>query len=221
MLYLADAVDAAWGRGAGLRLVVVGSRLDDAYSTLVQERAEKSPGAFILLPEVLSRDACIELMRHCAAVVNSSTSEGMSGALLEALATGTPVLARRIPGNVALADMARKAGGGTAGSTSASVGGVVIYDTPEHFIRQSEALFLAGSLQVDPGATGADGVVEQTAGIPTPPICLSAADLGADGLKAAQTMAVDERIAWNAVLDAVVSSTQTFDSASTTGRPVG
>ena len=188
--------------------MVVGSRLDAAYSTLVRERAEKSPGAFTLLPEVLSRDACIELMRHCAAVVNSSTSEGMSGALLEALATGTPVLARRIPGNVALADMARKAaGGGTASSTSAYVGGVILYDTPEHFIRQSEALLLAGSLRVDPGANRADGVVEQTAGVPAPPMSLSAADIGADGLKAAQTMAVDEQIAWNAVLDAVVSST--------------
>lgn len=188
--------------------MVVGSRLDAAYSTLVQERSEKSPGAFIVLPEVLPRDACVELMRHCAAVVNSSTSEGMSGALLEALATGTPVLARRIPGNVALADLARKAAGDTASATSASVGGVIMYDTPEHFIRQSEALFLAGSLQVDLDTNdGANAVVEQTAGVPAPPVSVSAADVGRDGLKAAQTMAVDERKAWYALLDAVVPST--------------
>lgn len=207
VLYLADAVDAAWGTGIGLRLVVVGSRLDAAYSTLVQERAEKSPGAFILLPEVLPREACVELMRHCAAVVNSSTSEGMSGALLEALATGTPVLARRIPGNVALAEVARNAAGATAGASSASSGGVIIYDTPEHFIQLSEALFLAATLPVEPGANdGADAVRELLPRARASPPSLSAAEVGADGLKAAQTIAVDEQTAWHTVLNAVVPS---------------
>ena len=209
VLYLADAVDAAWGTGMGLRLVVVGSRLDAAYSTLVQERAEKSPGAFIVLPEVLPRDACIELVRHCAAVVNSSTSEGMSGALLEALATGTPVLARRIPGNVALAEVARNAAGATAGASSAaSFGGVIIYDTPEHFIQLSAALYLQGATQqVAPCAhERADAVGELTSRVPAPPPSLSAAELGAAGLNAAQTIAVHEKTAWQAVLNAVVPS---------------
>lgn len=195
-----------------MRLVVVGARLDAAYSTLVQQRAETSPGAFILLPDVLPRDACIELVRRCAAVVNSSTSEGMSGALLEALATGTPVLARRIAGNVALADIARKATGGTAGPSpvSTSVGGVVIYDSPEHFIQLSEALFLPRTYQADPVAKQrGDGALQGTLSTPkaASPLSLSADELGASGQNAAQTIAADERRSWHAVLDAVVPRT--------------
>ena len=38
-------------------------------------------------------------------MVNTSLSEGQSGALLEAAAAGTPVFARDIPGNRALLDM--------------------------------------------------------------------------------------------------------------------
>ena len=184
VLFLADAVDGAWGDGKDLRLVILGGRLDEAYGAMVEERANKSPGAFVLLPDVLCRQACVEVMRHCAAVVNSSTSEGMSGALLESLAVGTPVLARMIAGNVALADVARAALGAAAAdgeeTPPSSGGAVVIYDSPDDFVQQSETLFL-----------------EDDAG-------RAAADLGAEGLRAVAAIASDERSKWHAVLDAVL-----------------
>ena len=187
VLFLADAVDGAWGDGKDLRLVILGGRLDEAYGAMVEERAHKSPGAFILLPHALCREACVEVMRHCAAVVNSSTSEGMSGALLESLAVGTPVLARMIPGNLALADMARAALGAAVAADEEPPppppggGGVVIYDSPDDFVQQSEALFSQG------GAGAA------------------AAGLGVEGLRAVAAIASDERSKWHAVLDAVLS----------------
>ena len=210
VLYLADAVDRAWGEGQRLRLVLVGGWLDDEYATSVKERAAQSPGAFMLLPDVLSREVCIELMRHCAAVVNSSTSEGMSGALLEALAVGTPVLARNIAGNVALADVARSRAAGTAGEAggatpdSVFTGGVVIYDSPEDFVQQSEALFLAGSVSssIKPEVGGTS---HSSAPLPLGS-CPSASELGAEGLRAAEAIAADERSAWHAVLDTVITS---------------
>ncbi|MGH0167325.1 UNVERIFIED_CONTAM: hypothetical protein FKN15_004160 [Acipenser sinensis] len=41
-------------------------------------------------------------MRRSFALVNSSISEGMSAAVLEAMHLGVPVLARNIPGNAAI-----------------------------------------------------------------------------------------------------------------------
>ena len=52
-------------------------------------------------------------MRDAAAVVNTSTSEGQSGALLEAAAVGTPIVARDIPGNRSLLDLIHGKGGDT------------------------------------------------------------------------------------------------------------
>ncbi|KAJ0067583.1 hypothetical protein NL108_008618, partial [Boleophthalmus pectinirostris] len=43
-------------------------------------------------------------MKKCFAVVNSSLSEGMSAAILEAMHLGVPVVARDIPGNSAIVE---------------------------------------------------------------------------------------------------------------------
>jgi len=50
----------------------------------------------------LSRPLLLKLMKESSAVLNTSTSEGMSGALLEAMALGVLVLARNIEGNRSL-----------------------------------------------------------------------------------------------------------------------
>ena len=44
----------------------------------------------------------LSAMKEADVVVNTSVSEGMSGAILEAMGIGTPVMARNIPANNAL-----------------------------------------------------------------------------------------------------------------------
>lgn len=132
VLWAADAAEAAARRlaetrlcGDGTRLAasasspafalaVVGPALDAAYASLVSEKARAcSPsaggaGAFASAGPV-PRGVALEYMRAAAGVLNTSASEGQSGALLEAAAAGAPVLARDIPGNRALLDLLEEA----------------------------------------------------------------------------------------------------------------
>jgi len=84
---------------------VVGPVLDEAYASTVFERAGGSrlggAGVFRYVPAA-PRAVAVEYARAAACVVNTSHSEGQSGALLEAAAVGTPILARDVPGNRAL-----------------------------------------------------------------------------------------------------------------------
>ena len=72
--------------------------------------------------------------------VNTSLSEGQSSAILEAMALGTPVFARDIPGNRALL---RAAGGQTPGETLGeahpeqweAVNAGVLFSSPNGFER--------------------------------------------------------------------------------------
>jgi glycosyltransferase involved in cell wall biosynthesis len=94
-------------------LAVIGPSLDAPYASLVAQKARASYGAegaraFTQMPPVARRVA-LEYMRAAAGVLNTSLSEGQSGALLEAAALGTPVLARDVPGNRALLDMLEEA----------------------------------------------------------------------------------------------------------------
>lgn len=94
-------------------LAVLGPSLDAPYASLVAQKARASYGAegaraFTQMPPVARRVA-LEYMRAAAGVLNTSLSEGQSGALLEAAALGTPVLARDVPGNRALLDMLEEA----------------------------------------------------------------------------------------------------------------
>ena len=91
-------------------LAVVGPALDEPYASLVARKARAcsaergGAGAFAAAAPV-PRGALLAYARAAAGVVNTSLSEGQSGALLEAAAAGTPVFARDIPGNRALLDM--------------------------------------------------------------------------------------------------------------------
>lgn len=64
-------------------------------------------------------------MKRCFALVNSSISEGMSAAILEAMDLGIPVVARDIPGNAAVVQH--------------EVTGV-LYSSPQEFVHQSRRL---------------------------------------------------------------------------------
>ncbi|MXQ93937.1 hypothetical protein E5288_WYG018482 [Bos mutus] len=101
----------------GLRQVKDPLYLVDAFSEWHQEE----PNVYMVIvgPEMLSAPCCFRtpgvrliremaqedlhaVMKNCFALVNSSVSEGMSAAILEAMDLEVPVLARNIPGNSAV-----------------------------------------------------------------------------------------------------------------------
>jgi glycosyltransferase involved in cell wall biosynthesis len=78
-------------------LVVAGPVLDASYGRRFAERASKEPWVRHL-PHI-PPDAMAAAYRASDAVLNSSASEGLSNALMEAMACGRPILASDIPGN--------------------------------------------------------------------------------------------------------------------------
>ena len=86
-------------------VAVMGPSLDASYAAEVRAFADESArsrlGAFRLLP-ARDRATTLRFMRESAGVLNTSASEGQSGALLEAAACGVAIVARDVPGNRAL-----------------------------------------------------------------------------------------------------------------------
>eukprot|EP00811_Abedinium_folium_P019433 NODE_2837_length_2135_cov_181.575199.p1 GENE.NODE_2837_length_2135_cov_181.575199~~NODE_2837_length_2135_cov_181.575199.p1 ORF type:complete len:491 (+),score=177.14 NODE_2837_length_2135_cov_181.575199:63-1535(+) len=130
VLFLADAAEAAWGmEGGRYRLVILGPDLDAAYAAAVAARVVSTPEARRALALVrggVSQAVALALTMRSAAVVNSSTSENNSAALVDALAAGKPVLARDVPGNrdalALVAEAAAAVGVAAAGSAFAGAG---------------------------------------------------------------------------------------------------
>ena len=130
------------GPGPAFAMAVVGPALDAAYASLVSEKARAcrlnthtsagGAGAFASAGPV-PRGVALEYMRAAAGVLNTSASEGQSGALLEAAAAGAPVLARDIPGNRALLDLLEEACEEACASadTSAGTGDAPRVEDPE------------------------------------------------------------------------------------------
>ena len=117
VLWAVDAIDAIGAGSADASppfvLAIVGPSLDDKYRDAVVERLRRSKNV-VLIPPV-DRAHTVGYMRAATAVVNTSTSEGQSGAILEAAAAGVPIVARDIPGNRALLDLLLDATGETPG----------------------------------------------------------------------------------------------------------
>ena len=105
VLWAIDAIDAigASSNSDPFVLAILGPSLDDEYRDTVIERLKTSKHA-VLIPPV-DRAHTVGYMRAAAAVVNTSKSEGQSGAILEAAAAGVPIIARDIPGNRTLLDL--------------------------------------------------------------------------------------------------------------------
>ncbi|XP_015422711.1 PREDICTED: glycosyltransferase 1 domain-containing protein 1, partial [Myotis davidii] len=74
--------------------------VDPVFTREVKAKVERSAGVR-LLPEMPQGDLHAA-EKNCLALVNSSLSEGMSAAILEAMDLEVPVLARNIPGNAAV-----------------------------------------------------------------------------------------------------------------------
>uniref|UniRef100_A0AAX7TP00 Glycosyl transferase family 1 domain-containing protein n=1 Tax=Astatotilapia calliptera TaxID=8154 RepID=A0AAX7TP00_ASTCA len=104
-------------------LVIIGPKIDPVLSAEVETVVKRTAGVF------LAQERCQQelhaAMKRCFAVVNSSVSEGMSAAILEAIDLGVPVLARNIPGNAAVVQH--------------EVTGL-LYSSPQEFVHQSQRL---------------------------------------------------------------------------------
>ncbi|KAM6404005.1 glycosyltransferase 1 domain-containing protein 1 [Rhynochetos jubatus] len=99
-LYLVDAFSDWHRKDPGVHLGIIGPAVDPVFTSEVKEKVKRAPGVH-LLQEVPQEDLHAA-MKRCFAVVNSSISEGMSAAILEAMDLDVPVLARNIPGNAAV-----------------------------------------------------------------------------------------------------------------------
>ena len=117
VLWAVDAIDAVGAGSADSSppfvLAIVGPSLDDKYRDAVVERLRRSKNVVLIPP--IDRAHTVGYMRAATAVVNTSKSEGQSGAILEAAAAGVPIIARDIPGNRALLDLLLDATGETPG----------------------------------------------------------------------------------------------------------
>lgn len=122
-LYLVEAF-SEWHRENPLNvLVIIGPKIDPVLTVEVEAVAKRTAGVF--LAQERSQQELHAAMKRSFAVVNSSVSEGMSAAILEAMDVGVPVVARDIPGNAAVVQN--------------EVTGL-LYSSPQEFVRQSQRL---------------------------------------------------------------------------------
>ncbi|CAL8332489.1 unnamed protein product [Arctogadus glacialis] len=129
-LYLAE-VFTEWHREDPLNvLVIIGPEIDSALTEEVEAVAQRRAGVF--LAQGRSQRELHAVVRRCFAVVNSSISEGMSAAILEAMHLEVPVVARDIPGNAAVVQH--------------EVTGL-LYSSPQEFVCQSQRLLSDGELR--------------------------------------------------------------------------
>ncbi|XP_072244456.1 glycosyltransferase 1 domain-containing protein 1 isoform X2 [Leuresthes tenuis] len=104
-------------------LIIIGPKIDPVFTAEVEAVVNRTTGVF--LAQERSQQELHAAMKHCFAVVNSSVSEGMSAAILEAMDLRIPVLAKNIPGNAAVVQH--------------EVTGL-LYSSPQEFVHQSQRL---------------------------------------------------------------------------------
>ncbi|KAH0625371.1 hypothetical protein JD844_014839 [Phrynosoma platyrhinos] len=129
-LYLVDAF-VEWHReDPSVHLIIIGPAVDPVFAEEVNEKVKRADGVHLL--QEIPQEDLHAAVKKCFAVVNSSISEGMSAAILEAMDLNVPVLARNIPGNAAI--ITHKATG-------------LLYSNPEEFVQLSKSLIKDPSLQ--------------------------------------------------------------------------
>ncbi|CAL1616193.1 unnamed protein product [Knipowitschia caucasica] len=122
-LYVAQVFSEWHGQNPLNVLIIIGPKIDPVFSIEVESAIEKTAGVY--MTQERSQRELHAAMKKCFAVVNSSVSEGMSAAILEAMHLGVPVVARDIPGNAAIVKH------GITG---------LLYSSPQDFVDQSQRL---------------------------------------------------------------------------------
>ncbi|XP_061842082.1 glycosyltransferase 1 domain-containing protein 1 isoform X2 [Nerophis lumbriciformis] len=122
-LYLVESFSEWHSENPQNVLVIIGPKIDPVLTDAVEAVVRRTAGVF--LAQERSQPELHAAMKRCFAMVNSSISEGMSAAILEAMDLGLPVLARNIPGNTAIVQN--------------EVTGLV-YSSPQEFVHQSQRL---------------------------------------------------------------------------------
>ncbi|XP_040842833.1 glycosyltransferase 1 domain-containing protein 1 isoform X2 [Ochotona curzoniae] len=115
--------------------------VDPVFTQEVKAIVDRAPGVR-LMPELPQEDLHA-VVKNCRAVVNSSVSEGMSAAILEAMDLEVPVLARNIPGNAALVKH------GVTG---------LLFSDPEEFVQLAQRLLSDPALEKELVANGKEYV---------------------------------------------------------------
>jgi glycosyltransferase involved in cell wall biosynthesis len=103
-LFAVDALASLQKSTPNIRLVLAGPVLDSDLGHAVAQATASLPW---LRHTVIPSPAMPQALRGADVVLNTSRSEGLSNALLEAMAVGRPVLASDIPGNRDLIDHGR------------------------------------------------------------------------------------------------------------------
>ncbi|XP_054906588.1 glycosyltransferase 1 domain-containing protein 1 isoform X2 [Poeciliopsis prolifica] len=122
-LYLADVFSEWHSENLHNILIIIGPKVDPALTAEVEAVVQRAAGVF--LAQERSQQELHAAMKRCFAVVNSSVSEGMSAAILEAMDLRVPVLVRNIPGNAAVVKH------GVTG---------LLFSSPQEFVHQSQRL---------------------------------------------------------------------------------
>ncbi|NXP67520.1 GL1D1 protein, partial [Chloropsis cyanopogon] len=99
-LYLVEAFSDWHRKDPSVHLGIIGPAVDPLFTSEVKEKVKRAPGVHVL--QELPQEELHAALRRCWALVNSSISEGMSAAILEAMDLDIPVLARNIRGNAAI-----------------------------------------------------------------------------------------------------------------------
>ncbi|MFC4146116.1 glycosyltransferase [Micromonospora mangrovi] len=99
-LLLIDEVQRWHREDPRVHLVVTGMEYDEMFTGIVRRRCARGPG--VRYAGLLSRPRLHAAMLEATAVLNTSQSECMPNAVLEAMWLGTPVIARDVPGNTCL-----------------------------------------------------------------------------------------------------------------------
>ncbi|KAK2898862.1 hypothetical protein Q8A67_010280 [Cirrhinus molitorella] len=129
-LYLLEAFEEWHSQNPLVVLIIIGPKIDPVFTAEVEESVKRSVGVYLAAD--LSQEELHAAMQKSFALVNSSLSEGMSAAILEAMDLGLPVLARDVPGNAAIVEH--------------EVTGL-LYSSPQEFVSLSRKLLDDHELQ--------------------------------------------------------------------------
>lgn len=124
-------------------LIIIGPKIDPVFSAEVESVIRRTAGVY--MAQERSQRELHAAMRKCFALVNSSVSEGMSAAILEAMQLGVPVLARDNAGNAAIVQ--HKITG-------------LLFSSPQDFVDQSQRLLSDHELRETLVRSGKDYVEE-------------------------------------------------------------